>query len=155
VEHWDGTAWRLVPTPATAGSSFLDGVTTGAGAVYAVGEDATSSGLTPLVLVDNGGVWQRAALPAVPSKWVDVYGVAVVGGHADAVGTYVQPSSGNNVPLLLTGTGAAGWRIVDGPQPAAGTGNEILGGIANAGGTTWIAGTFDTGGNNLPLLQHN
>ncbi|HEX4702047.1 MAG TPA: alkaline phosphatase family protein [Pseudonocardiaceae bacterium] len=155
VEHWDGTTWSVVSTPSTPGSTFLDGVTVGGGAVYAVGEDASSTGLTPVVLVKGAGIWRRAALPAVPSTWVDLYGVAVGGGRADVVGTDFQSSSGNNVPLLLTGTGASGWRIVDGPQPSAGTGSEILAGIADAGGTTWIAGTFDVGNNNLPLLQHN
>ena len=156
VEHWDGTAWHVVTLPATPGSAFLTSVAVGGGAVYAVGEDASATGIVPLVLVDRGGVWQRAVLPAVPSQWAELFGVTVVGGKAVAVGTDVPNSNtGSNVSLMFTGSGTTGWQTVDTPQPGGANGNSILGGIANIGSTSWAVGMFDTGGEHMPLLQHN
>lgn len=150
IEHWDGSAWHVAPAEPTGGSAYLSSVAVAGGVVYAAGEDATQDGVTPLVYADG----TRVALPAVASKWAELFGVAVTGGRAVAVGTDV-PASGANESLMLTGTGATGWHVVPGPQPGGAGGNSILGGIADVGGTTWIAGMFDTGGPHLPLLQHN
>ncbi len=154
VEHWDGTAWHVVAIPPTPGSTYLASVAAGGGAVYAVGEDASTHAVKPVAFVGASGTWRQVALPAVPSNWAELFGVTVTGGHAIAAGTDVQ-ASGNNLPLLLTGSGTSGWTVVDGPNPGGTAGNDILAGVGTAGPTTWIIGTFDTGGPHRPLFQHN
>ncbi len=46
-----------------------------------------------------------------------------------------------------------------GSAPAAptsgGAGSVILGGVAAAGDTLWVAGDYDTGGNRLTLLERH
>lgn len=40
VEHWNGTRWRIVPTPAVAGRRILYGIAAGEGDVWTVGDQA-------------------------------------------------------------------------------------------------------------------
>ena len=101
----------------------------------------------------SGGTWTVASLPAVPdgSNWANLYGVAVAGGRAWAVGTYVDPVTDNNNVLLLRGQGNT-WTLAAAPNP--GSGSNLPGGIAAIGGQLWMAGVFDDGGSRLPLIEH-
>jgi hypothetical protein len=67
IEHWNGTAWSIVPSPAPGSGSDLSGVTTSNAAndVWAVG-DYTPAGATEaqtLTLNWNGTDWTQVASP--------------------------------------------------------------------------------------------
>jgi hypothetical protein len=86
IEHWNGTAWSRVPSPATSTGTVLTGVTySSATDVWAVGTD--SSGTT-LTLNWNGSAW---SVVSSPSAGVDtgLAGVATTPGASivQAVGT--------------------------------------------------------------------
>ncbi len=69
-----------------------------------------------------------------------------------AVGTFVDPQTDNNDPLLLHETSESGaWNVVDGPVP--GTGSNILGGVAAAADHSWAVGVFDNGGDGDPTSR--
>jgi hypothetical protein len=69
------------------------------------------------------------------------------------VGSFVDPTTDNNDPLILHGVGNS-WSTDAGPAP--GSGSNILGGVtATATGDLWAAGVFDNGGSELPFIEHH
>jgi hypothetical protein len=67
VEHWDGSKWRVVPSPSQGDRSHLYGVTAaGPDDVWAVGSTEATIGAAPTVLVEhwNGSSWQIIDAPA-------------------------------------------------------------------------------------------
>ena len=159
VEHWNGSYWSVVHVPG-AGSPdvLLDGVTGASdGQLWAVGEaDSPAGGGQPLIEhYAPGSGWQAETLPAVPDKanWSNLYGVATNGTTVYAVGTYVDPATDNNNALVLSSVKGGPWTIDGAPDP--GSGSNIPGGITQIGGQFWLAGMYDDGGSELPLVEHH
>jgi hypothetical protein len=155
VEHWDGHSWSVVPMPAAASASvLLDGITaTSSDTVWVAGEaDSPTAGGRPLVESHQDGTWQTASLPAsAGSIWTNLYGITLAGDTVWAVGTYVDPKTDNNNTLILSGTNGV-WTVDAGPNP--GSGSNIPGGITTIGGHLWVAGVYDDGGSEMPLIEH-
>ena len=66
AEHWDGTAWRVVPSPSPGTSNSLTGVTESTTSnVWAVGYDIPSGATQPQTLTQNwnGTAWTTVASP--------------------------------------------------------------------------------------------
>jgi hypothetical protein len=159
VEHWNGTCWSVVSLPGVPSSNvLLDGITAARdGQVWAVGEaDSPAGGGQPLIEHHAPGQgWQVQTLPAVPGKanWANLYGVAASGGTVYAVGTYVDPATDNNNALVLSSVNGGPWTVAGAPDP--GSGSNIPGGITEIGGQFWLAGIYDDGGSELPLIEHH
>ena len=68
-----------------------------------------------------------------------------------AAGTYVDPGTDNSNVLILKDVRGA-WRVDPAPDP--GTGSNILGGVTDIDGQLWVAGIFDNGGSEMPLIEH-
>jgi len=154
VEHWNGQNWSVVSSPVSASASvMLDAVTVAQGQVWAAGEaDSPATGGRPIIERLHGGHGQVVHLPAsAGNNWTNLYGIAPADGAIWAVGTFVDLKTDNNETLILRGTGNH-WTVDQGPNP--GSGSNILGGLTAIGGHLWAAGTFDTGGNRLPLVEH-
>jgi hypothetical protein len=155
VEHWDGTRWSVVPTPVQPeGTTMFNAVTAQGPDVWAVGQvDSPKGGGRPLIERYNGSSWKIVPLDSsVGSIWTSLWGVAASSTGVTAVGTFVNPQTDNNDPLLLhQAVGGGAWSVVDGPAP--GTGSNILGGVAAAGGDLWATGVFDNGGNARPYIE--
>ena len=155
VEHWNGSSWSVVPTPKVhAGTTMLNAVAAQGRNVYAVGQvDSPAGGGRPLVEVYDGTSWEIANLPAsAGSIWTSLWGVAATHDGAWAVGTYVDPTTDNNNPLLIHDVDGV-WTVDLGPSP--GSGSNILGGVAaTTGGEMWAAGVFDNGGSELPYIEN-
>jgi Carboxypeptidase regulatory-like domain len=110
IEHWDGTAWRIVPSPNPSGDSLPNGLTSVAAVsskdVWAVG--ATGFPQKSLILRWNGSVW------------------TVVPNACKAPLQSVTAIRGLTVDLWAVGSaticrfGAVGWSIVPSPQPPSG-----------------------------------
>lgn len=89
---------------------------------------------------------------SVGSVRTSLWGVAASTSGVWAVGTFVDPQTDNNDPLLFHETAGSGtWSVVDGPVP--GTGSNILGSVTAAGGHLWADGVFDNGGNARPYVE--
>jgi Phosphoesterase family len=157
VEHWNGTRWSVMPTPATPSGDtlvMLDAIDVVGNTVWVAGEaDSPSGGGQPLVESYSGGNWKIASLPAIPTgaNWTNLYGLSAASGTVFAVGTYVDPKTDNNNALVLEDANGT-WKTDNAPNP--GSGSNILGGIANVGGQLWTAGVFDAGGSEMPLVEH-
>jgi hypothetical protein len=153
VEHWDGSSWSVVPTPAvSAGTAMLNSVAASGPDAWAVGQvDSPDGGGRPLAEVYDGTSWKIASLPAsAGSNWTSLWGVASSPSGVWAVGSFVDPASDNNQPLLLQDV-AGTWSVVNGPVP--GSGGNILGGVTSVGHDLWAAGVYDNGGNGLPFVE--
>ncbi len=155
VEHWDGQSWSAVTTPVEhAGTTMLNAVAAEGQNVYAVGQvDSPAGGGRPLVEVYDGASWSVAHLPAsAGSIWTSLWGVAATPDSVWAAGTYVDPTTDNNNPLLIHEVDGV-WTVDTGPAP--GSGSNILGGVdATTGGELWAAGVFDNGGSEMPYIEN-
>jgi len=151
IEHWNGAAWAVVPTPPQTGNIMLDAVAAGDGQVWAVGEsDDPVRGARPFIETTNGNGWQVADLSRAGTDFTSLWGAASSGKNAWAVGTYVDPATGNNETLVLRGRGVK-WKVVNAPDP--GSGSNILGGVAPTPAGLLAVGTYDTGGPQLTLVE--
>ena len=158
VEHWNGSWWSVVHLPYVPANVLLDGVTaTSDGQVWVTGEaDSPAGGGQPLIEhYAPGSGWQVQSLPAVPDKanWSNLYGIATAGTTVWAVGTYVDPATDNNNALVLSSVNGGPWTVAGAPDP--GSGSNIPGGITAIDGQLWMAGMYDDGGSELPLIEHH
>jgi hypothetical protein len=90
VEHWDGSAWTVVPSPNVGSSrNELYGVAAASASdVWAVGYYVGASGSETLIEHWNGSAWAVVSSPngGSPANWL--WGAAVVSNDVWAVGFY-------------------------------------------------------------------
>jgi hypothetical protein len=140
AEHWDGTAWRVVPVTDPAGprgTGELAAVSAAAGQVWAAGWSAAEGGAArPLAERWDGRAWRvaRAPVPAGALRSA-LHGIAAVSpGLVVAVGW--QARGGRTMPLAERWDGRS-WHVMAG---SAGPGS--LAAVAAAGsGPGWAVGS--------------
>lgn len=160
AEHWNGTAWQIVPTGDT--TSLQDNELTSVEAVasndvWAAGfaSDDTAR-VTTLIEHWNGAAW---AVVASPNVGVDNNSIAdlsaISANDVWAVGTYVNEVgyNRNQRTLALHWDGTA-WSVV--PTSAVGTGdNSFISVSGAASNDVWAVGEFySTGGGYRVLMEH-
>jgi len=119
VEHWDGTAWSIDPTPNPGEGGTLSAVScTSASDCTAVGSYTTTTG-EQLTLAEHwdGTAWSVQATPTVPgASGSALAGVSCVpSGMCLATGDYTD-GSGVRYPLAERWNGPA-WRLLDATLP--------------------------------------
>jgi hypothetical protein len=153
AEHWNGTAWSLVPTPnvGTMGSQ-LQGVSALSDTdVWAVGNFSTSStasGGRTLIEHFDGTAWSVVASPS-PSTQGDFLTavIALASNNSWAVGWFDDQAAGTLAPLVLHWNGTT-WSIVTAGIPAG----SILQAITAISPTDiWAVGESADGGSNFEL----
>ncbi len=108
IVHWNGTAWKRMPSPGPPAGPNLYGVAaTSARNAWAVGGTSiTDAGSKTLVLDWNGTTWKRMPSPGPPAG-PNLYGVAATSArNAWAVGGTTSNDNGifNCVILHWNGT---------------------------------------------------
>jgi hypothetical protein len=105
IEHWNGTAWSIVPSPAPGSGSDLTGVTTSNAAndVWAVGtyEPAGATQARTLTLNWNGTAWVTVASPNASSGFSALDSVATTPGATLVQAVGASGASGATNPLAL------------------------------------------------------
>lgn len=156
--HWDGTAWTIVPTPATTGGSksILSGVANlGGGNAWAVGRSAGNRALAehwdgtawtivpvPDPVAPAGTVFSGSTLSGVSARAAN--DIWAVGSFQSAKGTAI-----NSYTLTMHWNGTA-WTIVPSPNPATpsplnGVRQLLNGVVALSPADAWAVGnTVDT-----------
>jgi hypothetical protein len=131
IEHWNGTAWRRVPSPSPLGLSFLSGVSAAsADDVWAVG------GLNRTLIVHWNGIrWRQVPSPS-PGPGAILNRVDVI----SARDAWAAGSSGLGM-FILHWNGTA-WRRAR--TPAAGSGAGLIGISGASPRSVWAVGA--TGG---------
>lgn len=154
IEHWDGSAWRIVASPNAEGSNSLNAVEAAApGDVWAVGSHVPGGGFgtMPQVLRWNGQQWRTVATP-VSVQGFDLKAVdATSSTNAWAVGTKIaSPIAGGFSATTLRWNGTA-WQEVPLPAPN----NIALNGVAALGpNDVWAVGARIGAPNAVPVAFH-
>ena len=103
IEHWNGTAWRIVPSPSPGSSAALAGVTTSNAAndVWAVGSDVPAGGTVAqtLTLNWNGTSWVTVPSADAATGFSVLTGVATTPGAAIVQAVGLSGASGAENPL--------------------------------------------------------
>lgn len=133
AEHWDGTAWRVVPTPAVGGAATLTGVAAASATdVWAVGRLVDAE--LPLAEHWDGVRWTQVALPAVGRDSL-LSGVAVVSGNnVWAVGTQRVTHT------LVEHWNGTAWTVVASPDVAGQTHSALFAVSASGPSDIWAVG---------------
>src|SRR6266702_3727555 len=138
AEHWDGTAWSIVPTP-TVVTGTLSGVAAISSTnVWAGGGFLLSSrGNTAQFLHWNGRKWSVAKSPTVAGA--TIFGMAAVSSSDIwAVGAVI---SGGVAQAFIEHWNGRNWAVV--ASPAASTQNNHLDGVtAISASDVWAVGDF-------------
>jgi hypothetical protein len=146
IEHWDGTSWKVVATPALGVDAGLVSVSAvSASNVWAVGSKAGPSSALPLIEHWNGASWSVVS-GASSVGWLNgVNGLAsndvwAVGN--DQAGAIIEHWNGTAWSVVPGGVGAL---------PAS----TILDSVAGSSSTdVWAVGSADYGGGSLTLIEH-
>jgi hypothetical protein len=142
IEHWDGSAWRVVEHPERGTDSFLLGVASvAADDAWAVGYYHGSDGLQHTFALH----WDGLAWAVVPTKDAglesSLRGVAALA--ADdvwAVGNSFDPGAGQTVTLVEHWDGSS-WTIVPSPN-AKDFSSELFSVEAGSPSDVWAVGFF-------------
>ena len=149
IEHWNGTAWKQVPSPNPSSTySVLFGVTaTSATNAWAIGQFNPIPGAKPLILHWNGITWKQVPSPNPGGALLSGI-TATSSANAWAVGGY--SSNGHAKTLILRWTGTA-WKQVPSPNP----GESVLSGVAATSVTNiWAVGNYVSSSGNKTLTVH-
>ncbi|MEY9863732.1 hypothetical protein ABH935_009385 [Catenulispora sp. GAS73] len=157
IEHWNGSAWSIVPSPNpdTEGDVLTSVTATSADDVWAAGYFTTGGGnqILPLFEHWNGTAWSVVQVPAVDSSVNFVRSInALSPTNVWAVGYQIDDSSGHSDDLILHWDGT---RWTD--QPILPIGQVTLQSVhAVSANDVWAVGTAlgDTGGDSNNLALH-
>jgi hypothetical protein len=138
TEHWDGTAWSIVPSPSGTGSSAeLDSTAAVTGSdVWAAG----GSGSGTLIEQWNGTNWAVVTSPSPSTVSNNLAGIAVVAANDIwAVGSSLTSSFASQT--LIEQWNGTNWAVVTSPTP--GSAASLSGASADpASGQSWAVGDF-------------
>ncbi len=142
ILHWDGTSWRIVPSPSpgTDGLNSLAGVTAASNSandVWAVGNSSSSGFLSTLTEHWNGSTWSVVPSPNVAGTNNALNGVVALGAN----NVWAVGYSGSGFFSTLTEHwNGSGWSIVSSPD----AGSDVLYGVSGTGASdVWADGEFD------------
>jgi hypothetical protein len=171
IVHWNGRAWKRVPSPSPAGSALTGVAVTSARNAWAVGGKlilhwngtawkrvpSPGGGLTgvaavsaadawavggKLILHWNGKAWKRVRFPAPGAGTLLNAVAATSGSNAWAVGE-VARSDFRSASVILHWNGKT-WRHVPSPRPPFGKfGNALMGVAATSAANAWAVGCTD------------
>ena len=114
IEHWNGSAWKIVASPNPNSNSYLNGVAVvSASDIWAVGNTVTQQGQQTLIEQWNGSTWSVVSSPGSGN----LNGVAVV--SANDIWAVGETSSGMTLIEQWNGTA---WTVVSSPHPGSSSG---------------------------------
>ncbi len=155
TEHWNGTAWTIVPSP-SPGTSFnnLFGVAAVSSSdVWAVGGYAGDVGSLTLIEHWNGTVWTVVSSPSPGAYNNNLWGVtAISSSDVWAVGEY--SNDGNLFQTLTEHWNGTAWTIVPSPNAGDTSDNNLRGVAAVSSSDVWAVGSYAGGGGDQTLVEH-
>jgi hypothetical protein len=161
IERWNGTAWKLVPSPNPGGAhgSLLNqvAVVSPSNAWAVGGYNFVNGDERTLILHWNGRSWKRVPSPSPggTGQGNELAGVAVVSpSSAWAVG-YFQTNGSVASRTLIEHWNGRSWKRVPSPSPGAGTVNGLDAVSAVSSSSAWAVGGYTVGGNiEQTLIEH-
>jgi hypothetical protein len=140
TEHWNGTAWSVVPSFDTL--RIDDTLAAAAGVasndVWAVGQTkpiGQKSPVIPLALHWNGSAWSAVPTPSIAVTRASLVSLAALASNnVWAVGTTIAGT-------LVEHWNGSAWSVVPSPNPVGSTGNSLTGIAAVAPNDIWAVGS--------------
>jgi hypothetical protein len=139
ILHWNGTAWKQVPSPTPAGGGALYAVSaTSASNAWAVGGSDSTPGKTE-ILHWNGTAWKQVPSPT-PAGGGALFGVsATSASNAWAVGCAGNCFQGfGGIKTLTLHWNGTAWKQVPSPSPAPGSSLSSV--AATSASNAWAVG---------------
>ena len=153
TEHWDGTSWRVIPSPnvGTNSNAFIGVAAISANNVWAVGQSVWSQ--WPLIEHWDGTSWSINASPSVGTDSNALMAITSVPRTKQlwAVGWY---GTGNTTTTLIEHWDGTNWSVV--PGPVIGTDSILEGVTALSKNNVWAVGAQNIVGASVgqPLIEH-
>jgi hypothetical protein len=151
IEHFNGTAWKQVPSPHPGTRSTLSAVAAvSATNAWAVGYYESGSATLALIEHWNGRSWK--VVPSPSSQQKNLFGIAAVSAtSAWAVGDAFTPQS----QTLTEHWNGKSWKVVPSPDPGGPARFNELNGVAAASSTSvWAIGVYIPGSASRTLIEH-
>ena len=157
ILHWNGTAWKQVPSPNPSGPALDQELTGVAGSsaqdAWAVGFYYTGALDKSMTLHWNGTAWKQVPSPNPGSQGTFLWGVRTTSAsNAWAVGSAFNGTADKT--LIVRWDGSA-WKQVKSPNPGGATqNNDLLAVAATTATDAWAVGEYDTGTGTRTLALH-
>lgn len=156
VEHWDGSKWSVVTTPADTSETVTPYGITGKDAALSIVGDRENS-TSPYTTLVEAGSPKSLAIQATPNSGSgeqDLFAAATASdGSTYAAGWDIVDSNDDHDSLILHGVGNS-WNIDTTPDP--GTGDNGFAGItAVPGGGLWAVGVTSNNGNYSTFIAYH
>lgn len=146
IEHWNGSAWTVVPTPHPGGRSLLTSIRAiSPVSIWAAGEfdDGPNPGLTdkPLILHYNGHTWTKVGTPSIDPagdsglNWVR----PVTATDIWAVGSDFSNVHAPVTKAIILHSAGTAWQRSRLPKLAA-PNSELFGVAGNSARDAWAVG---------------
>jgi len=158
IEHWNGTAWKQVPSPdpSTNDNQLFSVAATSATNAWAVGEYAGSRVEQTLIEHWNGTAWKQVPSPNPATGGLgfnELTGVAATSAtNAWAVGDYINNSDTAHQTFIAHWNGTT-WKQVTSPNPSS-TYSVLFGVTATSPTNAWAYGEFNPIPGAKPLIVH-
>ena len=152
IEHYDGAAWSIVPSPNPASfASYLSTlVAVASNDVWAAGYYLGSNNYRTLVEHWDGNSWTIVPTPNVGDGPNALNGIAAAGpGDIWAAG-YQSIASGSPSSTLILHFDGTTWNVVPSPNP--GQPSSLAAVVATSDGLIWAAGFYYDGTQGKTLL---
>lgn len=166
IEHWDGTAWSVMPSPSPTTGNVLSAVSANSATdIWAVGTktDIATTSIQTLVQHFDGTSWKIVASPnPLPKSFLNqnvLSSVQVVSAtDVTAVG-FLNDAANQRVLTLVEHWDGAKWKVVTSPNQSTSAGalNTLRGVSAISGTDLYAVGFFEdtaTGGQHQTLVEH-
>jgi len=157
TEHFDGSAWKVIPGPKDLAGNLLGVSAVSTSSVYAVGTLLKNNAQLPLILHWDGQAWTPQGIPGLTQNGFLRSVTAVSATDVWAAGDAFVPGTNRSEPLILHFDGSAWTR-----RPALPVGrptNDIRTWAVSATSShdAWVVGTvlnFFRQDQDLPFILH-
>lgn len=158
IEHWNGSKWKVVPSPNPAGaqSNVFEGVAAvSEDDAWAVGGSTPQGGSTQTLIERwNGSKWKIVPSPNPAGAISSFLNSVSVVSEDDAWAVGVTQDSSGIVHTLIEHLDHGTWVIVNSPSPGPQS-NFLQGVAAVSENDVWAVGDFvDSSNAELTLIEH-
>jgi hypothetical protein len=153
IEHWNGQAWAIQPSPnaSSLGNNLTHVAAASAANAWAVGYFFQGSGIRTLIEHWNGQRWAVQPSPN-PGTVNQLYGVAATSAiNAWAVGSYQTGTA--PARTLIEHWNGRRWAIQPSPNPGT-SGNDLSSVAATSAANAWAVGSYRGLARTLILHYH-
>jgi hypothetical protein len=153
IEHWNGTAWSVVNSPADAATALPLGLTAAGSSLTLVGEQETDA--APYTSYVASGAPTALAIQSTPTLGTgenDPFAVTIGNdGTTWIVGWAINPTSDLHDPLVLQGVNGT-FSLASVPNPSNGGDSGFAAITTVPGGGIWAVGVTATSKSNYSTL---